>query len=69
MAFLYPEIQVTKELNLHATVKVNKEAIHIMADLNYLFYKLLGVTLRHNSTFKQHTKMLQIKHSNSSKLQ
>jgi len=34
MAFLYPEIQVTKELNLHATVKVNKEAIHIMADLN-----------------------------------
>jgi hypothetical protein len=69
MAFLYPEIQVTNALNLHATVKVNKEAIHIMADVNYSFYKLLGVTLRHNSTFTQHTKMFQIKHSNSSKLQ
>ena len=34
MASLYPEIQVTKELNLHATVKVNKEAIHITANSN-----------------------------------
>jgi hypothetical protein len=31
MASLYPEIRVTKELDLPATVIVKKEAIHIMA--------------------------------------
>jgi hypothetical protein len=38
MASLYPEIQVTKEPNLHATVKVNKEATHIMANLNNFYF-------------------------------
>jgi len=37
MTSLYPQIRVTKEPNLQATAKVNKEAIHIMADFSYSF--------------------------------